>query len=721
MSLALLTPWALLASFLLAVPVVIHLFKPRRVKRTPFSSLRWLRLSPQKLSRHIQWHQVLLFLLRAAFISLLVLALARPLLVNGNSEPRERFIVLDVSHSMSYRTSDQDAPIDKAKQVAAELVRRHRPGDRTAILLTGSQSRLLCPLSSEPEKCLSALAAVKAGLSETDLGSALPAIRGMLARSRANSKAAVWFITDNQQHAWRQGAPAGFLDGLGVPVSVRVIDVGVAAPQNAWITRARLLEFSNPGRRVVRVELGCVGDSMQERKVHVDAIGGMPARVEDVTLSPGRPTVLDFQVPPSANLESGTLRVHLEPSDGLPADDEFLLNLETQGALRVVLVDGPDGTGKADTTGLHLKTALKALSDAGGQPLKLTALSAVEVRAQVFREADVVFLVDVPELSDDALSALEERVRGGAGLGVILGGSGKPAFLNERLHRPLDPRAGILPSPVKPAAAEDNHLAALTSVVWSHPLLSGLNDSLVGDMGQVRFSRWFEFTGSLEGRGTVLGRIDDGAPAILERGLGSGRVVILNTGGGDRWSNLARRKSFVPFVDRLVNHLGSVGLRGSYSVGEVVALPLNGWQTGEVVSVLSPGGKRLGAVVRPTGEGRGLLTFEPEEAGIYHVERPGASFPVVVQAGRGDSVLEPMDHATLRRWWEPADFEVKRAADLERDSTVRGSGISLWPWLLLLAGVVLLAEFYCVHRFCPRASPKLTQNLVSLHGRRIDV
>ena len=662
--------------------------------------------------------------MRAAFISLLVGALARPLLTAGDEEPCERFIVLDVSHSMSYRTSDQDAPIEKGREIAAELVRRHRPGDRTAILLTGSQSRLLCALSSEPEKRLSALPEVKAGLSETDLCSALPAIRGMLARSRAGARAEVWFVTDNQQHAWRQGAPAGFLDGLTVPVSVRVIDVGVGAPQNAWITRVRLLEFSNPARRVLRVEVGCVGDSTQERKVHVDAVGGMPARVQDVTLSPGRPTVLEFQVPPSAKLESGTVRVHMEPSDALPADDEFLLNLDAQGALRVLLVEGPAGVASSDTPGLHLKTALLALSDTAGQSLKLTPLSSVECRAQDFREADVIFLADVPELSDDALSALEERVRGGAGLAVILGGAGKPAFLNERLHRPLDPAAGILPLPVKPAEAKDGRLAVLTSVQWSHPLLTGLNDPLVGDLGQVQFNRWFEFTGSLEGRGAVLARIDDGAPAILERGLGSGRVVILNTGGGDHWSNLARRKSFVPLVDRLLNHLGSGGLRKSYAVGEVVALPLNGWQPGEAVSLLSPGGRRLGPVVRPAGEGRGLLTFEAEEAGIYRVERPAAGFPVVVQVGRGDSVLEPMDRATLRQWWAPADCEVIRAADLERTPAVSGGGLALWPWMLLLAGLVLLAEFYLVHRVCPRASPKLVQNLVamkSVAGRRLDV
>src|SRR3954454_862122 len=118
----LLAPLALAAFALLAIPIIIHLLKPKRVRTMPFSSLRWLRTSQHKLSRRIQWHQVLLFLLRAAFLSALVLALAKPLLSRSDQAgSRERFIVLDVSHSMSYRASGQAPPIERAKSIAADL------------------------------------------------------------------------------------------------------------------------------------------------------------------------------------------------------------------------------------------------------------------------------------------------------------------------------------------------------------------------------------------------------------------------------------------------------------------------------------------------------------------------------------------------------------------------------------------------------------------------
>src|SRR5438552_16428979 len=118
----LLAPSALIGLSLLAIPIIVHLFKPRKVRRTPFSSLRWLHLTQQRLSRRIRWHQVFLFLLRAAFLTLLVLALARPLVLPAGAAMVERFLVLDVSRSMAYRVGDRPTPLEQAKEIAARLV-----------------------------------------------------------------------------------------------------------------------------------------------------------------------------------------------------------------------------------------------------------------------------------------------------------------------------------------------------------------------------------------------------------------------------------------------------------------------------------------------------------------------------------------------------------------------------------------------------------------------
>ena len=133
-----LAPAAFFGLALLAIPIVVHLFKPRHVRQSPFSSLRWLHLTQQRMARRIQWHQVLLFLLRAAFLTLLVLALAQPLIApGGGAIGVDRVLVIDVSASMGRRTEGRAAPIDTARELADRWLRQTRPPTRSAVLLTG--------------------------------------------------------------------------------------------------------------------------------------------------------------------------------------------------------------------------------------------------------------------------------------------------------------------------------------------------------------------------------------------------------------------------------------------------------------------------------------------------------------------------------------------------------------------------------------------------------
>src|SRR5262249_8364687 len=154
----------------------------------------------------------------------------------------ERFIILDVSRSMSYKTTDRPSPMELGKQAAADLVTQAGGDDHTAVLLTGSTTQVLMPLSRDAEAALSALRTVQAGSSETDLTSALGSIGPLLAHRRPDAEIELYVISDNQQQSWSQGAIASFLKELPVPPRVHVIDVGVGSPQNGWIADVRQLQ-----------------------------------------------------------------------------------------------------------------------------------------------------------------------------------------------------------------------------------------------------------------------------------------------------------------------------------------------------------------------------------------------------------------------------------------------------------------------------------------------
>src|SRR4051794_27177802 len=269
----LLAPMALAAAALLAIPVIIHLLKPKRVRTMPFSSLRWLRNSQHKLSRRIQWHQVLLFLLRAAFLIALVLALAKPIFsTEGHHQLTDRFVILDVSRSMNYEQPGGDTPLVRGQKIARALLDQGLPGDRATVLLTGNKTTPLGPLAEDPTRYVARLEAAQTTLSDTDLSSALAVIRPMLASPRPDTKAELVFLTDNHQGAWSQGAVATFQEGLKIPTSVRVIDVGPSAPRNAWIAEVRPIE--SLGKHFLHARIGASGNEPQERTIRVKHLGG---------------------------------------------------------------------------------------------------------------------------------------------------------------------------------------------------------------------------------------------------------------------------------------------------------------------------------------------------------------------------------------------------------------------------------------------------------------
>jgi hypothetical protein len=717
-----LAPAALFGVLLLSIPVVVHLLKPRKMRRTPFSSLRWLKQTHQRLSRRIQWHQWLLFALRASLIVLLVVALARPLIyTSGSSQPADRFIIVDVSRSMGYQPKDMPATLDKARQLAANLASQNRPGDRTAVLLTGSYTQLLTPPVADATPFVAALKTVQAGASDTDLSSALPIIRPLLEHVRSNADVELYFFTDNHQDSWRQSEIAGFLKNLPVQVRVAVVDLGAGFAQNAWISGARLIRRGAEDDRILRVEVGCVDDTKQERTLRVAGLKGFGKESQSVSLAPGQMTRVDFKVPASLSLNGQVAEFHLDPSDSLPSDDRFFLPLAPSGASHVLLIEPAAVKDDVRHSGLYLRAGVQALAESGNHVLEVTRRTPATVTGRDFQDADVVLMAGVPDLPDATLAGLETSVRAGAGLVVFLGPRLNADFYNNRLFKPLQPADGLLPVPLKTGPdllVYEGNPGRLTGIRWNHPLLAPLYDPILGDLSQSRFRFHAAFSRSPGPEDKVLMKIDDDAAALIEHPVGAGRVLLFNTTADDAWSDLPRRSSFVPLLDRILVYLSGPGSRRSFTVGDSVVLPLADWKPEERVAIVTPAGARITPRLSSVSARTFLHVNQASEPGVYRVERTAAdkNFEFVVNVGRGDSVLVPMDQATLKQWWSPATFEMLDAETAAQRFEPQGSHWALWPLLIFLGGLLLLVETYVVHYLCPRVNPKVVDSVVPQRG-----
>ncbi len=719
-----LAPAALAGLLLLSVPIVLHLFRPQRVKVVPFSSLRWLRASQHKLSRRIRWHQVLLFLLRAGLIALAALALARPVFTAGGRRARvDRLIVLDASRAMTMQGADQSMLMDRARTVAETLLWNARPGDRTAVLASGAEPMVLGPLMSEPDMLRKKVSSVQPGLADAPVTAALPLAPALLDAAAREASVELYVVTAHRAASWVHRDVARLLERMPEDLRVRVVDVGLEQPRQAWIAEARVLDEGDSYR--VRAVVAGVGDPPQSRTLRLSGLQGGGENARRLTIEERQPVTVEFEAPKQAVRAGDALRLTLEPRDALPSDDEWWLVPDPRGLTRVLILATADARAPELQPAFHLRMALAALAE--GQPgvLGVEQKTPEEATPADVAAAHIVVLADVGGLSEALAEALKERVTAGGGAMIFLGPRTEPGAYGHWVRQSGRPGEGLLPGPVGErveAVPAFGRLLPFAEADWSHPLLSALSDPTMSDLGQVV---WREFrrisVSGADGEARILATIGGQAPALVEHRRGAGRVLVVNATANDAWSDWPRRRSFVPFVDRAVRYLaGGTATRAVYEVGDAITVPLPHADPEQAAVVTTPGGE-LRLRPRRLGGQPFLQLDAAVEPGLYRVRYQTIAgeeaLTFVVQTPRRYSPMTPADDAVLREWWRPASYEVLTPEAVARQATSGGLRWPLEPWLMALAALLLAAETWLAAWVCPRVHPPIaTESAVAQHG-----
>lgn len=145
----LLYPAFLWAFLLLAIPIIIHLFRFRRYKTVFFSNVRFLKAVQQESTSRNRLKHLLVLACRLLALSALILAFAQPFLAGNQQQVAgsKNYISVFIDNSFTMnRLSNNFSLLDKAKQTATELVKSFDEQDRFQLLTNnfgGNENRLL--------------------------------------------------------------------------------------------------------------------------------------------------------------------------------------------------------------------------------------------------------------------------------------------------------------------------------------------------------------------------------------------------------------------------------------------------------------------------------------------------------------------------------------------------------------------------------------------------
>ena len=672
-----LTPLFLLGALAVAGPILLHLVRRDQRNRMLFPSLMFLRRVPIQEYRRRKLRYLLLLFLRCLGLLLLVAAFASPVThlswfgaVSGQAS-RSLVVLLDNSMSMAL-----PGVWDRALEKARAKIRSMQGTDQACLILFAAKPAVLSAWESRSGRLLQILESQAEP--SFDSTSYLEGLRAAAQQfdEEVPGRREIYLITDLQQTAMPRDVEWS-LDG---DVHLEVEDVGEPS-NNVFIQEAELqrlvfseqypqpirvqLRSSPPGPAQGELQLFVEGRMLDRQTFEMDQEGSAP-----VTLRP-------FE------LKEGIFRgrLVLAVEDAMEVDNvfHFVVEKTIPGRIRVL---SDQGAGS-----VYLRNALKA-----GRNLPfVTEFEDPRETGQLDPERVPVVILDDLR-TPPRPERLSRYLEAGGGLIVAPG-----KRVDGRAYNRMEIFPARLAEP-RFLRGRGRSFTSITQVDWSHPAFAIFQDLQRTALASVRFYGHWRLEPRADAR--VLGRFDEGDPALVEGQAGAGRVLVLAYPLDRVWSDFPLRPSFLPFWQSLVRHMGGVrqpaaALRVDQSLAfqEEPAAAESG--SGARWNVLDPRGRRVVDLDQPTP-----AAIDLQFPGHYEIRRDKKTDWVAVNPDPSESDIQPLPVANLLDRFQAG---AQAAGDgVSANASAADAREPLW-WLFLLAAVlVLAAESVVAGRTVPR-------------------
>jgi hypothetical protein len=646
----------------LAIPVLLHLTQREKKQIVRFPSLMFVRRIPYQSVRRRKIQNWLLLMVRMAALALIILAFTRPLIdradvPTGGADAREMVVLLDTSYSMGF--GDHWA---QAQAAARERIDGLTASDRGSVVLFGSGADIQLRSTSERSRLKATVDSATPSPSSTRFSPALKVAGSILTESTLPRREVV-IISDFQRGGWRGE------EGAKLPEGTTLTPVQIQSPANrgnlsvTGVTFTRG-SFSGQQRLVVTAGVSNRTDQAVTGSTLTLEVGGLSIATKPVVAEPGSSATVVFDAfTVSGRNTRATVRLS---DDALAADNTFNFVVSPVEPVHITVVD----RGSA-ASALYLTRVLSI-----GESPKFEAVfrQGDALSDDDLRRSAVIVLNDV-EVSAPLARRLARYVEQGGGLFVATG---------SRARWPQE--VDLLPATVgAPVDRTRGDAARVGSLEYGHPVFEPFRAPRSGDFSSIPVYGYRNVTAAKDAQ--VLARFDAGTPAVLERRLGRGRVLLWASTLDVSWSDLPTKPVFLPFIHQTVRHLAgyaepepwlTVGqvLNASAAIAKAPAMPR---------VLLTPTGRRL-----PLDD-EGSDVLELTEQGFYEIrgEQNQAEVVVAANVDPAEADLTPMD---------PKEITAAAVGGGEAEGSQNGVPLTpeareknqrLW-WYLLIAGILLL-------------------------------
>jgi hypothetical protein len=649
----------------LAIPVLLHLTQREKKQIIRFPSLMFVRRIPYQSVRRRKIQHWLLLLVRVTALALIIFAFARPFIRQANlpvvpgTGARELVVLLDTSYSMGF--ADR---WERARAAAHDAINKMSGSDRGSVVLFSSGADIAVRAARERSPLSAAIAAAKPGAGATRYAPALKVAGGILSETTLPRREVV-LISDFQKGGWRGE------EGIRLPQGTVVTPVLIGGSNdqvNVSVTGVSLARstFSDQERVAVTAVVTNRSDKPVASGTLTLDVNGIKHGSKPVQLDPHGSGKVDFE---PLLVGNGDKKATVTLSqDALAADNTFNFIISPTEPVHVTVVDR--GTGDS---GLYLA---RALSVGNAPRFEVVTRQPETLSDDDLRRSAAIVLNDVV-VSQSIGNRLRRYVEQGGGLFVATG---------QRASWPAG--VDLLPGTIDQNAADRTRgdAARVGALEYAHPVFEPFRAPRSGNFAAVPIYQYRKVTPAKDAQ--VLAKFDGTAPAVLDRRVGSGRVVLWASALDKSWSDLPTKGVFVPFVHQSLRYLAAYSeARPWLNVGQVLdastaALKKDAAQR----VVLTPSGRRVPL------QDEGSDVMELTESGFYELRaRDNDVVVVAVNVDSAEADLTPLDpkEIALAAVAGGANANGGKEAEVPLTAEAQERSQRLW-WYLLVAGLLLL-------------------------------
>ncbi len=739
-----------------AIPVIIHLLNKQRYRIIDWAAMQFLLRTVKKNSRRLQLRDLVLLALRTLALVLAALAAARPsigssrLSLFGVRDGITSVVVLDNSQSMGC-VDGGESRFATAKTRARSMVEHLPKGSRAGLVLMSDVADARIP---EPVADLGFVKASIAAAPLSDGGTSVLAGLGRAWDILKHSEGAreIFLVTDMQANAWPSAVQAAWKTlsaelASHPEVSLYVADVSRGPIPDLSVDR---LEPVDP---LVLRDRDC---AFEVTVVNHPAVAGTAATSVPVALLADDGLGGELRMVASCVIDrlegARTVRMVTRFSAGgrhrlvarigpdhLEADNQRGITVEVIDHLRVLIIDGSTQGGYAGGAGF-IRAALAPQSVAGAADAAPSLIAAeittpTGIASGGLDRFQAVVLNDVPRIPVQLADGLKSFVDSGRSVIVFLGSAVQPDDYNAQLgdHAGLLPaRLGKEPVSLAPSAGEPG--VGFQTVGLGHPIMDFFSHQenrvflarprffqayALAPLASASGASVAENAGAVSGaagagrRDTValVASFSDGRPALVERAIGDGSVLLFAGSLQKDWSDFALRPAFLMIMRRAVEraalsrrHPASLTVHDHY----LSIMPAKDAGTRLVVTDPRGGAATIACGLSTDGSIASAEVPDTPYAGFYSLQREDRQGPCelfAANAPSSEAVSAALDQAGLRRlapglawhWIGPDN-------DLASATAVARVGHEIWLELLLLAAACLVAESILAARWAPQGA-----------------